>query len=214
VPKVFVAVVTDAELSMRDHVARTAQTCFYRQRRLCPVHRQLGCDVTAQLVSALGVTRLDCCNSFFSALRSLQRVMNAAAKTGARPAASRPCDRQWRSVEHRIICKLCLQGISYHAINGRAPAYLRNFFDNRCEHFLASVSVQRAAHQCVPATGLELGERALSVSDPKAFNDLPSERKICRNAAVFKRKFKTFLFNKSLLRKVNFVYSLLFYLMP
>jgi hypothetical protein len=43
----------DAELSMRDHVARTAQACFDHTRRLHSIRRQLGRDVTAQLVSAL-----------------------------------------------------------------------------------------------------------------------------------------------------------------
>ena len=46
-------VMIDAELTMRDHVSRTARTCFYHLRRLRSIRRQLGRDVTARLVSAL-----------------------------------------------------------------------------------------------------------------------------------------------------------------
>jgi len=45
-------VMIDAELSMRVHVSRAAQTCFYHLRRLRSIRRQLGRDVTARLVSA------------------------------------------------------------------------------------------------------------------------------------------------------------------
>jgi len=52
-------VLIDAELSMRDHVSRLAQTCFLHVRRLRSVRRQLGQDVTEQLVCALVLSRLD-----------------------------------------------------------------------------------------------------------------------------------------------------------
>jgi hypothetical protein len=72
----------DTELSMRDHVVRTARACFRDLRR--SIRRKLGCDVTAQLVSALVLTSLDYCNAVFAGLpavtlRPLHRVMNVAA---------------------------------------------------------------------------------------------------------------------------------------
>ena len=51
-------VMLDAELSMHEHVSRTAQSCFYHLRRLRSVRRQLGRDVTARLVSAFVAVRL------------------------------------------------------------------------------------------------------------------------------------------------------------
>ena len=49
--------------------------------------QQLGRDVTANLVSAFVLTRLDCCNAVLtglsaSTLAPLQRVLNAAGSTG------------------------------------------------------------------------------------------------------------------------------------
>jgi hypothetical protein len=40
----------DAELSMRDHVKRSMQTCFYHLRSFRSIRRLLGHDVAAQLV--------------------------------------------------------------------------------------------------------------------------------------------------------------------
>jgi len=45
-------VMIDAEISMRVHVSRTEQTCFYHLRRLRSICPQLGRYVTARLVSA------------------------------------------------------------------------------------------------------------------------------------------------------------------
>jgi len=50
-------------MSMREHVWRVAQICFFNLRRLRSVRRQLSRDVTAKLVCALVLTRLDYCNA-------------------------------------------------------------------------------------------------------------------------------------------------------
>jgi len=78
-------VMIDAELSMRVHVSRTAQTCFYNLRRLRYISRQLGRDVTARLVSAFVLSRLNYCNSVLagilaSMLAPFERVLHAAAR--------------------------------------------------------------------------------------------------------------------------------------
>jgi len=57
-------VLIDGELSMGKHVTRLGQTCFFHLRRLWPLRRQLGCDITMRLISALALSLLDYCNVY------------------------------------------------------------------------------------------------------------------------------------------------------
>jgi hypothetical protein len=52
-------VMLDVQLSMREHVSRTAQACFFHLRRLRSVRQQLGRGVTIELVVAFVFSRLD-----------------------------------------------------------------------------------------------------------------------------------------------------------
>ena len=46
-------VLLDTQLSLREHVSRTAQVCFFHLRLIRSVRQQLGRDVTMKLVVAL-----------------------------------------------------------------------------------------------------------------------------------------------------------------
>ena len=61
-------VMIDAELFMCEHVYGISRTCFYQLRRLRSVRRQLGRDVTARLVSAFVLSRLDYYNAVLAGL--------------------------------------------------------------------------------------------------------------------------------------------------
>ena len=74
-----------SHLTMKAHMARVARTCFFHLLCLRSIRRSLGCDVTARLVSALVISRLDYCNSVLihlptSALTPPQRVLNDAVR--------------------------------------------------------------------------------------------------------------------------------------
>jgi hypothetical protein len=87
-------VMLDAQLSIREHISQTVQTCFFHLCRLRSVRQQLGRDVTIKLVVALVFSRLDFCNAVQAGLPAatlapLQRVLHAAARL---VNGLRPCD--------------------------------------------------------------------------------------------------------------------------
>ena len=78
-------VLLDSKLTMIKHISKITSVCFYHLRRLKQVRRLLGPDITARLVSAFVLSRLDYCNSILAGLpqsttNSLQGVQNAAAR--------------------------------------------------------------------------------------------------------------------------------------
>ena len=75
----------DNELSVKAHVSKTAQVCFFQLRRLRQIRRSLCRDVTSNLVAALVFSRLDYCNALLAGLphttlAPLQRVINAPVR--------------------------------------------------------------------------------------------------------------------------------------
>jgi len=70
---------------MQTHVANVTQACFFQLRRLRQLRRLLDRDVTANVVTALVLTRLDYGNALlaglpYSTIAPLKRVINAATR--------------------------------------------------------------------------------------------------------------------------------------
>jgi len=87
-------VLLDSELSLKEHVNRTASTCSYHLRRLRQLKRHVNIEVMKRLISAFVFSQLDYCNSILSGLplstiAPLQRVQNAAACPWLVPERSR-----------------------------------------------------------------------------------------------------------------------------
>jgi hypothetical protein len=193
----------DSELSMKAHIQKVASACYYHLRRLRALRGLLGQAVTARLVTAFILSRLDYCNAVLtglpaSTLAPLQRVLHAAARV---VCDLKPRDHisesiralHWLPIKQRIEFKLCL--LVHHTVNGRAPSYLRDLIT-------PSVSVPRrstlrsASHHnlLLQSSHRKFGDRSFSVAGPRAWNALPIELKTITDTLLFKRKLKTFLF--------------------
>lgn len=105
----------DSSLSMQTHVAKVTQTCFYQLRRLRQIRRLLGRDVTANVVAALVLTRLDYGNALlaglpYSTVAPLQRVINAITLPRGSCAAF---DRETTSRTPPSSCTGCRSALGY-----------------------------------------------------------------------------------------------------
>jgi len=193
----------DRELTMKPHIARITRTCFFHLRRLRAVRRQLGQDITARLVSAFVLSRLDYCTAVLaelpaSALAPLQRVLHAAARLvlDLKPrdhVTSALYTLHWLPIKYRITYKLCL--LVHLALNGRAPSYIAELLTPTTA-VAGRASLRSASHHDLVQTThkLKFGERAFTVSGPSAWNRLPTEIKTLTDTSLFKQKLKTFLF--------------------
>ena len=119
---------------MKQHVAKTAATCFYYLRRLRQIRRRVGEEVTTRLVIALVISRLDYCNSLlaglqFSTTEPLQRVQNAAARLIFELSPSEHItvtpsllQLHWLPIRWRVQFKLCCLGVGHKPPGQKPPS--------------------------------------------------------------------------------------------
>ena len=111
-------VLLDNELAMKKHVSKVASVCYFHLRRLKPIRRILGRQITTSLVNSFVLSRLDYCNSVLaglpkSTIAPLQRVQNAAARLicglGPRDHVTPALyELQWLPIGQRVTFKLCV----------------------------------------------------------------------------------------------------------
>ena len=162
---------------MKKHVTTVTSMCFYQLRRLRQIRRLVGPDLTAQLVHAFILSRLDYGNSCLaglpnSTITSLQRVQNAAARLIMNLA---PFDHvsstlkllHWLPVHRRIKYKLCSLMHSIHV--RQCPVYLSHLVQGYAvtQRRLGLRSGNSSDYR-IPSGRSAFGECAFSFAGPSA----------------------------------------------
>ena len=73
-------VLLDTTLTMKKHISKITSVCFYHLQRLKQVRRLLGPDITARIISAFVLNRLDYCNSSWPAYHSRRALLCRSTK--------------------------------------------------------------------------------------------------------------------------------------
>ena len=196
----------DSALTMQEHVTRTVSRCFGALRQLRSIRQLVPSSVFQSLVTALVMSRLDYGNVALSGLTSdniqrLQSVQNAAARLifGLRRSdhvTSALLELHWLKVPQRINHKLLT--LTYRALNGLSPSYLNVFA--RCSSHQGRLSLRSSSAErlLVPSYKLvSAGSRTFSVSGAMLWNSLPHDIATAPSLTVFRKRLKTFLFQKS-----------------
>src|SRR6218665_2380004 len=180
-------VLFDTHLTMKAHISRVPRTCLYHLRRLRSILRCLGREVTARLVSALIISRLDYCNAILanlqaSTLAPLQRVLNAAARLvmnlGPRDHVTPTLyELHWLPIQSRIQFKICL--LVNNVIGGRSPPYISELV-TPVAAISGRVSLRSVGRQelDVPRTRLVSSERAFEVGGTEGVKQASSRHQI------------------------------------
>ena len=188
----------DAALSMKDHIAELKKKCFLTLRNLNKIRFLLTTSQLKTIVNSLVVSCLDYCNALFygisqQLMHQLQLIQNACAKAITRKYKHDHLEDDlnklhWLNVRKRVVFKICL--LSYKAVNGLAPAYLKDMF-NYAHH-------GHTIRLMVPyRTSKGYGDRSFSVAGPRFFNALPNSVKQSLSVETFKSSLKTYLFGLS-----------------
>jgi len=196
-------VLLDSELTMKQHVNKTASACFYHLRRLRQLKRHVPQDTLRQLVSAFILNRLDYCNSLlyglpWSTIAPLQRVQNAAVQLvlGLSPrdhVSSALQTLYWLPICYRIQFKIAL--LMYNALAGWCPEYIKDIVapvaSNPGRQQLRSAA---RSDVIVPHCRTKFGSRAFSIAGPEMWNRLPQSVRSADTVRQFRRLLKTHYF--------------------
>ena len=190
----------DCNMSLERHVTNISRTAYYHLHSIGRIRRYLKTGHTKQLVHALVISRIDCCNSLLNGLsvavvEKLQRVQNASARVILiRPKRDhvRPMllELHWLPVKCRITFKTPL--LTFKCFHGLAPTYLSALFSPYCLTRSLRSSDQLLLNQ--PTSRTKLGERSFSCAAPRAWNQLPIAVRQCTTVNHFKVALKTHLF--------------------
>jgi hypothetical protein len=195
---------------MQKHIGKVCSTASYHLRKIARIRKHISRAATAQLVSALVLSKIDYGNSLLAGLPDngiypLQKVQNAAARvvTGGRrrdPTSRHLKDLHWLPISYRIDFKIAV--LTWRCLNGCAPSYLSSLLHRRNlgGRTLRSSSTSSSTSASLSDLALpsihvkSYGRRAFSNYDPTLWNSLPGSIRSSPSLKRFGSALKTHLF--------------------
>ena len=197
-------VTIDKHLKFTEHVNKISKSASYAIRNIGKIRKYLTQADCERLVHAYFTSKLDSCNSILyglsgNELDKLQRIQITVARMVTRSKkfeSITPVLRKlhWLPIRARIHFKLLV--ITFKAIHGQAPAYIRELLSQHCPSRNLRSSNSNLLVIPKPCTK-SYGDRSFSVSAAKLWNSLPNSIRCIHSLSDFKKAIKTYLFNFS-----------------
>ena len=194
----------DEQLNMQKHITEMCRKAMYGLYRLKQVRTVLTDEAAETIAVGIVMSHLDYSNAILIGLpqheiNRLQRVQVLAARAilgrKAHESSTR-CLKQlhWLPIHLRIEHKVLT--LVFKALKGTAPQYLKDMLklsksvrQLRSNNMYMKLDIPRVKRE-------SFANRSFSVMGPRLWNDIPNDVKQCVNVETFKKKLKTFLFNK------------------
>ena len=194
----------DTSMTMVPETENRCKSLLFHLRNIRTIRRFISQNACEKLVHAVISSRLDYANALLiglpkKALNPLQSIQNIAARIITK---TRKYDHitpilrtlHWLPVKARIEFKIIC--VTYRIIHGSAPEYLCDLVTLRRPDRHLRSSAQLVLD--VPKSRTKMyGDRAFSVAAPRLWNALPVPLRLEKSYETFKRKLKTYLFQKS-----------------
>ena len=200
-------VIFDKHLSFKQHISNIVRSANLGIHNISRIRKYLSMPTARRYTQLLITSRLDFCNSLLiglpaASISKLQRVQNSAARLVTRSRRSEHItpvlrDLHWLPVPQRIEYKVLM--ITFKAIHGLAPVYLRDLISVRSQSRVLRSSSHIRLTQPKPL-GSGYGERAFASAAPRLWNTLPPTLTSCTDVKEFKALLKTFLFRRAFIR--------------
>ena len=196
-------VTMDSTLTMKEHVAKLCQTCYYYISWVKRIRHILNQHTAKLIIQALVLSRLDYCNVLFlgmpdNIIKKLQRVMNTAARVITQTTRSSSItaalkELHWLPVKQRIQFKTAL--LVYKSLHGLTPSYISDMLQTHTP--ARSLRSSKSNLLTVRKSRTSYGDRAFSVAAPKLWNSLPDSIKQSSTLNCFRKNLKTHLFKQA-----------------
>ena len=187
-------------MSLERHVTNISRTAYYHLHSIGRIRRYQEQGHIKQLVHALVMSRIGCCNSLLNGLsvavvEKLQRVQNPCARvilirSKRDHVTPMLLELHWFPVKCRISFKALL--LTFKCLHGLAPTYLSALLSPYC----ATCSLRSSDHLLLnqPYFRTTIGERSFSCAAPRAWNQLPIAVRQGTSVNQFKVALTTYLF--------------------
>ena len=192
---------------MKTHVNRLVFSCYYQLRKIRSIRRSIPTTMAITLMNSFVLNRVDYCNSLLVSLPAyqtnrIQIVLNDAARLifgGSRHDHVTPILHHrlhWLRASQRIEFKVDL--LMYKGINNPASDCITSYcISSSTNQHRSTLRSADKGNLIEPKTVTEFCKRSFAFAGPHLWNKLPINIRQSSSVDIFKKRLKTFLFDKS-----------------